>query len=137
MSYFSSLFRRPRRTLEELEDIREHRSTGIRRVLAVSGLILLTLVAFVVSTLVLPPLRELDALKLEHEDLQKELAEVMKEEEESRNICTWIREDGEYVEQIARDRADKAKEGEKVIRLPDNFGESERPAPVEPRRGDR
>ncbi len=117
MSILSFLIRRRPPTLVELEERREYRSHGIRRVLGVSALILLVLVAFVVSTLVLPPLLELDALKLEKEAMKHELANARKEEEEALNHYLWM-QDPEYFENIARDRADQAKEGETVIRIP-------------------
>ncbi len=121
VSILSSLLRHRRRppTLEELEERREHRSDGIRGVLGVSGLILLVLVSFLISTLVLPPLLELDALKLELEAEQRLLLNARKEEEEARNRFLWM-QDPEYFENIARDRADQAKEGETVIRIPED-----------------
>ncbi len=105
---------------------REHRSDGIRGVLGVSGLILLVLVSFMVSTLVLPPLLELDALKLEREAVQRQLVNAKKDEEEAHNRYLWM-QDAEYFENIARDRADQAKEGETVIRIP-----VDRPLPPRP-----
>ena len=52
-----------RPTLEEIEEIRTNRTEGIRRVIAVFGIIFLVLVSFLVSMLVLTPLLELYALK--------------------------------------------------------------------------
>ncbi len=129
VSFLSSIFRRRRPpTLEELEERREHRSDGIRGVLGVSGLILLVLVSFMVSTLVLPPLLELDALKLEREAVERQLRNAEKDEEEAYHRYLWM-QDAEYFENIARDRADQAKEGETVIRIPADRPEPPRDRP--------
>lgn len=107
--------RRRRPTQEELEYTRQSRSLGIRRVLFVSGLIFLALVAFLASTLVLPPLLELQNLRQERARVELRLQRAQYEEEEAHNRYLWMM-DPEYFEQIARDRANQAKEGETVIR---------------------
>lgn len=113
-----SLFpRRKRPTLEELEEIRQNRSLGIRRVLGVSGLIFLSFVAFLASMLVLPPLLELQTLRQQKERVEQRLERARYEEEEAHSRFLWMM-DPEYFEQIARDRANQAKEGETVIRRP-------------------
>lgn len=108
---------RKRPTLEELEFIRQSRSLGIRRVLGVSGLIFLALVAFLASMLVLPPLLELQTLRQEKERVERKLQRARDEEDEAHSRFLWMM-DPEYFEQIARDRANQAKEGETVIRRP-------------------
>lgn len=107
--------RRSRPTLEEIEYIRQNRSQGIRRVLGVSGLIFLSLVAFIASMLVLPPLLELQTLEREREQVLLRLQRAQFEEQEAHNRYLWMM-DPEYFEQIARDRANQAKPGETVIR---------------------
>lgn len=113
-----SLFRRKRRlTPQELEYTRQSRSLGIRRVLSVSGLIFLALVAFLASMLVLPPMLELQNLRREKERVELRYQRALREETEAHNRYLWMM-DPEYFEQIARDRANQAKEGETVIRRP-------------------
>lgn len=109
--------RRKRPTHQELEFLRHNRSMGIRRVLGVSGLIFLALVAFLASMLVLPPMLELQNLQREKELVELRLQRAQNEESEAHNRYIWMM-DPEYFEQIARDRANQAKEGETVIRRP-------------------
>lgn len=109
--------KRRRPTQEELEYTRQNRSLGIRHVLSVSGLIFLALVAFLASMLVLPPLLELQTLRREKEQVELRLQRAQYEETEAHNRYLWMM-DPEYFEQIARDRANQAKEGETVIRRP-------------------
>lgn len=108
---------RKRPSLEEQEEIRQNRSQGIRRVLGVSGLIFLALVAFLASMLVLPPMLELQNLRREKERVELLLKRAQEEEHEAHSRYLWMM-DPEYFEQIARDRANQAKEGETVIRRP-------------------
>ena len=119
--------RRKRPTLEEQEVIQQSRSQGIRHVLSVSGLIFLALVAFLASMLVLPPLLELQTLKQEKERVERRLKRAQDEENDAHNRFLWMM-DPEYFEQIARDRANQAKEGETVIRRP----ATPEPPPVRP-----
>lgn len=109
--------RRNRPTLEEQAVIQQSRSRGIRSVLSVSGLIFLALVAFLSTALVLPPLQELQSLRKEKERVQRRLQRAQDEENEAHSRYLWMM-DPEYFEQIARDRANQAKEGETVIRRP-------------------
>ena len=109
--------RRPLPTLEELEALRSQRTRGIRRVMGVSGLILLGFVAFLGSMLVLQPMLELQDLKLKKEQTEYQLRKAQAEEEEARDRVLWMN-DPEYYENVARDRADMAKEGETIIRRP-------------------
>lgn len=109
--------RRKRPTLEEQEAIRRTRSQGIRSVLGVSGLIFLALVAFLATMLVLPPMLELQTLRREKERVERRLKRAQDEEDEAHSRFLWMM-DPEYFEQIARDRANQAKEGETVIRRP-------------------
>ncbi len=111
------LFSRRRRTLEELESIREDRTKGVRHILVVSGIIFLALVAFLGSMLVVPPMLDLQALRLEQERAELMLRRAQAEEAEARSRFMWMM-DPEYFEQMARDRANQAKDGEKVIRRP-------------------
>lgn len=115
------LFHRKRRTLEELENIRVTRSDGIRRVLGVSGIIFLALVAFLASMLILPPMLELQTLRQEREHAELMLQCAQAEEAEALSRLHWIMMDPEYFEQLARDRANQAKDGEKVIRRPSTY----------------
>lgn len=128
----SIFFRRKRPTLEEQEVIRQSRSQGIRRVLSVSGLIFLALVAFLACMLVLPPMLELQNLRREKERVELRLKRAQDEEHEAHSRFMWMM-DPEYFEQIARDRANQAKEGETVIRRPAT-PEQTPPRPAELRR---
>lgn len=110
-------FRGRRRTLEELEDIRANRSAGIRRVIAVAGIIFLSLVVFLASMLILPPLLELKALEKQKSHYEFLLKRAKEAEKEAHDSFLWM-SDPEYFEQIARDRANQAKDGETVIRRP-------------------
>lgn len=122
------LFPRRRPTQEEIEFTQQTRSAGIRRVLGVSGLIFLALVAFLASMLVLPPLLELQTLRREKERVELRLQHAQHEEAEAHNRYIWMM-DPEYFEQIARDRANQAKEGETVIRRPNTPAQPLPPAP--------
>lgn len=106
-----------RRSIEELEEIRASRSNGIRGVLRVSGIIFLVLVSFLVSMLLLTPFLELYSLRQEKEHVEELLRRARMEEEKAHNHFLWMT-DPEYYEQIARDSANQAKEGEHVIRRP-------------------
>ena len=110
-------FRRTRPTLEELEDIRTHRTVGLRRVIAVAGIIFIAFVAFVASMLVLPSMQELQSLRQEKERYTHLLERARLEEKRAHDAYIWSA-DSEYFEQIARDRANMAKDGETVIRFP-------------------
>lgn len=125
------LFHRKRRTLEELENIRVTRSDGIRRVLGVSGIIFLALVAFLASMLVLPPLLDLQTLRQEREQAELALRRARAKEAEALSRLHWIMMDPEYFEQLARDRANQAKDGETVIRRPSSY---DSPPPRPPKR---
>ncbi len=115
MNIFRTLFRPTHRpTLEELETSREHRADGIRGVIGVTTLILLVLVAFLVSTLILPPLLELRTLERQLATAKAQRAHAQKEVIEARNQLDWMN-DPEYFEQVARERANQAKPGETVI----------------------
>lgn len=110
-------FKGRRRTLEELEDIRTIRSVGIRRVIAVAGIIFLALVVFLASMLILPPMLELKTLEKEKAHYEVLLKRAKEAEKEAHDSFLWM-SDPEYFEQIARDRANQAKDGETVIRRP-------------------
>ncbi len=119
-----------RPTLEEIEEIRTSRTEGIRRVIAVFGIIFLVLVSFLVSMLVLTPLLELYALKQEKEHVEYLLRQKRKEEEEAHNRFRWTA-DPEYFENLARDRANMAMENETIIRRP---AEQDKDKPATPPR---
>ncbi|MDO5471894.1 MAG: septum formation initiator family protein [Akkermansia sp.] len=109
--------RRSYHTLEELDNIRDQRSKGIRHVLGVSALIFLGLVAFLGTMLMLPPMLELQRLHQQKEHTEYQLRKAREEEAEAYSRYIWMT-DPEYFEQVARDRADMAKEGEIIIRRP-------------------
>lgn len=115
MAFFYARRRRP--TLEEQEVIRQSRSQGIRRVLGVSGLIFLALEAFLASMLVLTPMLDLQTQHHELERTRQRLQRARDEEDEAHSRYLWMM-DPEYFEQVARDRANQAKDGETVIRRP-------------------
>lgn len=104
-------------TLEELENLRSQRNQGIRRIMGVTGLILLGFVSFLGSMLVLQPMLELQELRHEKELKEYQLAKAQQEEQEARNRALWMN-DPEYYENTARDRAGMAKPGETIIRRP-------------------
>ncbi len=126
-----SFFRQRRRTIEELDEIQVRRSNGLRGVLGVSGIIFLVLVAFLVSMVLLTPFLQLFSLKQEKEHVEAQLRHAEEEEEEAHSRYNWSLTDAEYYEQIARDRANQAKEGEHVIRRPATEDE---PQPTAPKR---
>ena len=111
------LFSRRRRTLEEIEIIRVDRSKGVHHIMVVSGIIILAFVAFLGSMLVVPPMLTLEELRLEQERAEMLLRQARAEEAEAKSRFIWMM-DPEYFEQMARDRANQAKDGEKVIRQP-------------------
>lgn len=112
------LFRKRHRTLEELEEVRSGRAAGIRAVITVLGIIFLVLVSFLVSMLALTPMLELQALRQQKKRVEELLILKRKEEKEAHDRFRWTA-DPEYFEQLARDRANMAMEGETVIRRPE------------------
>ncbi len=112
------LFRTRRRTLEELEEVRSNRAAGIRAVITVLGIIFLVLVSFLVSMMALTPMLELQALRQQKKRVEELLILKRKEEKEAHDRFRWTA-DPEYFEQLARDRANMAMEGETVIRRPE------------------
>lgn len=108
---------RPRR-IDELELVRQQRSEGIKHILPVFGLILLVSIAFLSSLIVLTPLFGLRRLEEERTGMQKQLVQARADMERAHNEFHWM-QDPEYFEQIARDRANLAKEGETVLRPAD------------------
>lgn len=122
--------RRHRRTLEELEEVRSNRAAGIRAVITVLGIIFLVLVSFLVSMLALTPLLELQALKQQKKRVEEQLILKRKEEKEAHDRFLWTA-DPEYFENLARDRANMALEGETVIRPPEDTPDQQ---PSQPKR---
>ena len=112
---FFKLRRMP--TLEEIERERERRSRGIRSMLKVAGIIFLALVAFISSMLLLNPMLQLHSLEQEKVRAEQQLLKARQVESEAYHRFLWM-DDPEYFEQIARDRANQAKEGEVIIRRP-------------------
>ena len=112
---FFKLRRMP--TLEEIERERERRSRGIRSMLKVAGIIFLALVAFISSMLLLNPMLQLHSLEQEKVRAEQQLLKARQVESEAYHRFLWM-DDPEYFEQIARDRANQAKEGEHIIRRP-------------------
>ena len=112
---FFKLRRMP--TLEEIERERERRSRGIRSMLKVAGIIFLALVAFISSMLLLNPMLQLHSLEQEKVRAEQQLLKARQVESEAYHRFLWM-DDPEYFEQIARDRANQAKEGEFIIRRP-------------------
>ncbi len=110
-------FKKGRRTNEELEMLRLEDSRGISRVLAMLGLIFLVLESFLAVMLVLPAWLKRQELVFEREYMEQALQQAQQIEEEAHNRFLWMM-DPEYLEQIARDRANQAKPNEKVIRRP-------------------
>ncbi len=111
------LFRSRIPTLEELQEQRNQRSKGIRGMLKVSGVIFLVLVAVLASMLLLTPVLELHKLEQEREIAKQQLQRAKADEAEAYNKLLWMA-DPEYFEQMARDRANQAKDGESIIRRP-------------------
>ena len=114
---FFPFFSRRGPTLEEIEHRRDIHSRGIRGMIKVTGLILLALVAIIASMLLLNPVLELHTLEQERDRAQDQLKTAQTTETEARNQFLWM-SDPEYYEQLARDRANQAKEGEFIIRRP-------------------
>ena len=104
-------------TLAELEQQRDIRSRGIRGMIKVTGVIFLALVAVIASMLLLNPILELHTLEQERDRAQHLLNRAKATEAEAYNKFLWM-SDPEYFEQMARDRANQAKEGEVIIRRP-------------------
>lgn len=104
-------------TLLELEEQRDLRTRGIRGMIKVTGIIILVLVALIASMLLLNPILELHLLEQERDRAQVQLQNAKAREAEAHNKSLWMN-DPEYFEQIARDRANQAKEGEFIIRRP-------------------
>ena len=103
------------RNQEEQDRRREEQMRAIWHMLSVCGLIFLSFTAFLGFILVLPAWLELQSLQQKKESVIRRLNKAQEEEEETHNRYIWMM-DPEYFEQIARDRANQAKAGEKVIR---------------------
>lgn len=113
------------RKREEQDRRSEERLLALWRMLSICGLIFLAFAAFLGFTLVLPASLELQSLQQQRESVLQRLNKAQEEEEEAHDRFIWMM-DPEYFEQIARDRANQAKEGETVIRRP---GSANRPSP--------
>ena len=103
-------------TLEEREYQRQSRSSGIRGMLKVAGIIFLVLVAFLASMLLLTPMLELHTLEQERDRVMTQLQRAKAVEQEAYNKFLWM-SDPEYFEQMARDRANQAMRSEEAHRL--------------------
>lgn len=110
-------FQRLRPTLEELDLRRSTRAEGIRGVLKIFGIVFILLVTFLVSMLLLTPLVDLYLLEQEKERVERQLQTAKAEEAEANDRLRWMM-DPEYFEQLARDRANMAKDGEIIVRRP-------------------
>ena len=104
-------------TLEEIQEQRDIRAKGIHGMIKVTGVIILVLVAIIASMLLLTPILELHTLEQERDRAARQLERARAGEAEAYNKLLWM-SDPEYFEQIARDRANQAKEGEFIIRRP-------------------
>ena len=111
------LFKRRIPTLEEIQEQRDKRSKGIHGMIKVGGIIFLVLVAIIASMLLLTPILELHTLEQERDIAKQQLKRARAAETEAYNKFLWM-SDPEYFEQMARDRANQAKEGEHIIRRP-------------------
>lgn len=118
---------RPRtRSSQEEADARQvTRQRGVAVMLSVAGTIFLVLVAFLTSLLILNPLLELYHLEQDRDQAQEEYLRAKAEETQAANQFHWMM-DPEYFEQMARDRANQAKDGETVI----HRAAPERPVPA-------
>ncbi len=101
--------------------------------LSICGLIFLALEAFLGTMLVLPAWLELQTLRQQRELAIVKLDNAREEEEEAHDRFIWMM-DPEYFEQVARDRANQAKEGEIVIRRPSSVNRLPAP-PATPENG--
>lgn len=110
-------FKRRIPTLLEIEEQRSLRSRGIRGMIKVTGVIILVLIAVIASMLLLNPVLELHMLQQDRDRALAQLRKAKATEAEAHNKSLWMA-DPEYFEQIARDRANQAKEGEHIIRRP-------------------
>ena len=104
-------------TLEEIKHQQDLRSRGIHGMIKVTGLIFLVLVAVIASMLLLTPVLELNNLEQERKRAEHLLKRAKATESEAYNKYLWM-SDPEYFEQVARDRANQAKEGETIVRRP-------------------
>lgn len=104
-------------TLNELQEQQDIRIKGIYGMLKVSGIIFLVLVSLIASMLLLTPILELHTLEQEKARAERLLQQAKNTETEAYNKLLWM-SDPEYFEQMARDRANQAKEGERIIRRP-------------------
>ncbi len=122
-----NLFRHGRAysSLDDIEKRRTKRSEGIRRILWVSGVILVCFVAFIGLTVALLPMLDLRAAQQERDHRLQELQATLAEEKRQRDICTALERDPEFNEAMARDKG-LARPDETVIHIPS------KPAPAKP-----
>ncbi len=110
------------RSLDKMQGIeREERNEGISRIYFLLVVLLFIGIFIGVAFIILPPHTELASLREELEAKREQVARAKAQEEQARAHLKWL-EDPEYAEQIARDQANQAMEGETIIR----------PKPVEP-----
>ncbi|MFI3244348.1 MAG: septum formation initiator family protein [Akkermansia sp.] len=110
------------RSLEQMQGIeREERNHGLERIYFLLIVLLFISICVGVSAFLLPPHTELASLREELEAKREQVARAKAKEEQARAHLKWL-EDPEYAEQIARDQANQAMEGETIIR----------PKPAEP-----
>lgn len=102
MSLFSN--GRAFHSLDAREQHRTTRSEGIRRLLFVSGVIMLCFVAFLGLTVVLLPMLDLRAAEQERDRRLMDLQATLAEEKRQRDICTALERDPEFNEAMARDK---------------------------------
>ena len=129
MMMFKFFTRRRRRSNVELEIIQQERSHAVRRLLGTMGLIFLASVAFLGTMIVLPAWLELQSLRQQKASTERRLLKAQEEEEAAHSRYIWMM-DPEYFEQIARDRANQAKDGETVVRRP-TAADRPRPTPAQ------
>lgn len=113
---------------EERAEASHRRSSGMRDLMTVCGLIVLSLVVFLATMLMLPPMLELRQLEHEQAHVRKQLERARDAENRAFQRLRWM-SDPEYYEQVARDRANQAKDGETIIRRPQGPRQDQNQAP--------
>ncbi len=121
------------RSLEKMQGIeREERNEGLQRIYFLLAVLAFIIVFVGVAFFILPPHTELASLREELEAKREQVARAKSQEEQARAHLKWL-EDPEYAEQIARDQANQAMQGEIIIRpKPVEPAEPAKPTPTKP-----
>jgi len=104
--------------MEDQQFLRDKRISGMRSLVFSLGIIFLLALAFVMAILIIPPHGDLYQLEEKLQTTKAERARSKRDAKIAKKNLEWM-QDPEFIEQIARDRANLAYPDEKIINLHD------------------